>query len=150
MKWLPCWHTPTQRTGEAFENVHVRSPLLHCLPQVGAYVKVADFGLSHILAPDETHASVRSGTPGYTAPEVMAHGRATMASDIYAIGKQHNCCTAMVCLVDILACSTVCPCTCRLLASTSLCMTESSCSIPVLPSWDPASMQAPACAFCIM
>jgi serine/threonine protein kinase len=56
--------------------------------QVGAYVKVADFGLSHILAPDETHASVRSGTPGYTAPEVMAHGRATMASDIYAIGRR--------------------------------------------------------------
>lgn len=53
----------------------------------GFVAKLTDFGLSIALDPTATHMSnVKTGTPFYTAPEVVAERRATKASDIYGFG----------------------------------------------------------------
>ncbi|KXZ47120.1 hypothetical protein GPECTOR_38g358 [Gonium pectorale] len=49
--------------------------------------KVADFGLSLPLPEDATHQSKRyQGTPARTAPEVVAHGRVSLRSDVWSYG----------------------------------------------------------------
>jgi serine/threonine protein kinase len=49
--------------------------------------KLTDFGLATVLDPTATHVSnYRAGTTFYMAPEVLAHGRATLAADIYSFG----------------------------------------------------------------
>ena len=55
----------------------------------GGRVKVADFGLAHMVTPSASEPSAfqtRSvaGTPGYIAPETVASGVATFSSDQYA------------------------------------------------------------------
>jgi serine/threonine protein kinase/tetratricopeptide (TPR) repeat protein len=54
-------------------------------------VKITDFGIAGRLPenpsqPTLTQASKMLGTPDYMAPEQLEHGRATMQSDIYALG----------------------------------------------------------------
>lgn len=49
--------------------------------------KVADFGLSLSLNPGDTHVShMHAGTLTHMAPELLLHGRASAASDVYAFG----------------------------------------------------------------
>lgn len=68
----------------------------------GAHVKVLDFGLAELLAgpsepsgsspapreafPSLTTTGALPGTPLYAAPELIEHGEATRASDIYSFG----------------------------------------------------------------
>lgn len=49
-------------------------------------VKVMDFGLARSLEGNTSLAGRKVGTPDYMAPELLAGGRATVASDIYALG----------------------------------------------------------------
>ncbi|HMH90127.1 MAG TPA: serine/threonine-protein kinase [Streptosporangiaceae bacterium] len=50
-------------------------------------VKVADFGISHAVGAEPmTGTGLLLGTPGYLAPERVAGGPATPASDLYALG----------------------------------------------------------------
>lgn len=51
-------------------------------------VVITDFGLAKLHEADEpgSGASERGGTFGYMAPELLTGGRATVASDIYAVG----------------------------------------------------------------
>jgi hypothetical protein len=50
-------------------------------------VKVADFGISHAIGAEPmTGTGLLLGTPGYLAPERVAGGPATPASDLYALG----------------------------------------------------------------
>lgn len=52
-----------------------------------ACMQVADFGLSLALDPDSTHISqMHAGTLTHMAPELLLHGRASKASDVYAFG----------------------------------------------------------------
>eukprot|EP00775_Hariotina_reticulata_P004405 gene4405-4658_t len=54
---------------------------------LGLMAKVADFGLSLTLGPAETHVSqMHMGTLTHMAPELLLHGRASKASDVYAYG----------------------------------------------------------------
>ncbi|GFR50775.1 hypothetical protein Agub_g13040 [Astrephomene gubernaculifera] len=49
--------------------------------------KVADFGLSVRMSEGQTHASNKfQGTPLYSAPEVLARGHLTKASDVFSYG----------------------------------------------------------------
>ncbi|GLC56027.1 hypothetical protein PLESTB_001056700 [Pleodorina starrii] len=53
----------------------------------GFVAKVADFGLSMRLNPDETHVSnAFHGTLAYMAPETLLHGHVSRASDVYSFG----------------------------------------------------------------
>jgi hypothetical protein len=50
-------------------------------------VKVADFGISHAVGAEPmTGTGLLLGTPGYLAPERVAGGPATPATDLYALG----------------------------------------------------------------
>ncbi|KAF8060070.1 AMSH1 [Scenedesmus sp. PABB004] len=54
---------------------------------LGLMAKVADFGLSLTLGPADTHVSqMHMGTLTHMAPELLLHGRASKASDVYAYG----------------------------------------------------------------
>eukprot|EP00879_Flechtneria_rotunda_P011426 GHRR01011935.1.p1 GENE.GHRR01011935.1~~GHRR01011935.1.p1 ORF type:complete len:356 (+),score=105.82 GHRR01011935.1:302-1369(+) len=54
---------------------------------LGLMAKVADFGLSLTLNPADTHVSqMHMGTLTHMAPELLLHGRASRASDVYAYG----------------------------------------------------------------
>ena len=55
--------------------------------------KLADFGLSRVLGPAAAHLSqgvhastVNIGTVAYAAPEALARGHASLASDVYSFG----------------------------------------------------------------
>ncbi|GIL91280.1 hypothetical protein Vretifemale_18849, partial [Volvox reticuliferus] len=53
----------------------------------GFMAKVADFGLSMRLDPQETHVSnAFHGTLAYMAPETLLHGHVSRASDVYGFG----------------------------------------------------------------
>jgi hypothetical protein len=53
----------------------------------GDAVKVADFGISHAVGAEPmTGTGLLLGTPGYLAPERVAGGPATPATDLYALG----------------------------------------------------------------
>lgn len=59
------------------ENVLVSGPLL----------KIADFGLARFVdVATRTHTFKGAGTPNYMAPEVWLMQRATLATDLYAVG----------------------------------------------------------------
>src|SRR5205807_704389 len=52
-------------------------------------VKILDFGLAKSLREEEalvTQAGVVMGTPGYLAPELLAGGPPSVASDLYTVG----------------------------------------------------------------
>ncbi|WIA33783.1 hypothetical protein OEZ86_006896 [Tetradesmus obliquus] len=54
---------------------------------LGLMAKVADFGLSLTLGPADTHVSqMHMGTLTHMAPELLLHGHASRASDVYAYG----------------------------------------------------------------
>ncbi|KXZ43492.1 hypothetical protein GPECTOR_89g512 [Gonium pectorale] len=56
-------------------------------PPPPVVAKVADFGLSLRLTGSRTHASgLYQGTPVYMAPEVVANGRVSPASDVFSFG----------------------------------------------------------------
>ena len=48
--------------------------------------KVADFGIAKAAGADQTAPGVLYGTPTYLAPEVLAGGASSPASDIYSVG----------------------------------------------------------------
>lgn len=53
----------------------------------GFVCKLADFGLSRMLLSDQTYADTGNfGTVSHAAPERLAEGRITKATDIYALG----------------------------------------------------------------
>lgn len=53
----------------------------------GFIAKVADFGLSLRVSPEETHVSnAFQGTMSHMAPETLMHGRVSKAVDVYAFG----------------------------------------------------------------
>src|SRR5581483_379409 len=61
------------------------------VPQSNGHLRVAvtDFGLAQSLMevdPTSADASTFSGTPAYAAPERIAGGRSTFASDVYSFG----------------------------------------------------------------
>nr|WP_271209706.1 protein kinase [Rhodococcus wratislaviensis]GLK34419.1 hypothetical protein GCM10017611_12660 [Rhodococcus wratislaviensis] len=47
---------------------------------------LADFGIAHIAGGFETTAGVVTGSPAFTAPEVIAGRRATASADVYGLG----------------------------------------------------------------
>ncbi|MGQ0777450.1 MAG: serine/threonine-protein kinase [Pseudonocardiales bacterium] len=50
-------------------------------------VKLADFGISHLTGdPHLTHTGI-TGTPAYLAPEVVARGESSSASDVFSLGS---------------------------------------------------------------
>jgi len=49
-------------------------------------VKVADFGVAHIVAHQMTQPGFVIGTPGYMAPEQLASGPCDARSDLYSVG----------------------------------------------------------------
>lgn len=49
-------------------------------------VKVGDFGIARVDGSELTQAGVGLGTPGYSAPEVLRGGTATVRSDVFALG----------------------------------------------------------------
>ncbi len=51
----------------------------------GRFVKVADFGLAVIHKFESQTHTTDSGTPKYTAPEVISGGKYDMKSDIYSL-----------------------------------------------------------------
>ena len=59
------------------------------LPALGCAVKITDFGLSKIFADDlagEVIMKTACGTPGYVAPEVLAHDQYSSQVDLWSIG----------------------------------------------------------------
>ncbi|MDE6643951.1 MAG: serine/threonine protein kinase [Muribaculaceae bacterium] len=77
----------------AVSYIHSRQ-IVHCdlkpsnilITRDGAFVKIIDFGLCRGVGFDLL--DLPGGTQGFTAPENMqANGKATIASDIYSIGK---------------------------------------------------------------
>jgi len=53
--------------------------------ETGGRIVLMDFGTGHDLEARPTKAGDLSGTPLYLAPEVLAGGEATVASDVYAL-----------------------------------------------------------------
>jgi len=49
-------------------------------------VKVADFGVAHIVAHQMTQPGLVIGTPGYMSPEQLASGPCDARSDLYSVG----------------------------------------------------------------
>ncbi|WP_159918550.1 protein kinase domain-containing protein [Rhodococcus sp. WAY2] len=47
---------------------------------------LADFGIAHISGGFETTAGVVTGSPAFTAPEIVAGGAASPAADVYGLG----------------------------------------------------------------
>ncbi|PSR70238.1 protein kinase [Nocardia sp. MDA0666] len=52
---------------------------------------LTDFGIAHITGGFETSAGTITGSPAFTAPEVISAGAATRASDIYGLGATLFC-----------------------------------------------------------
>lgn len=48
-------------------------------------VKIADFGLA-VEAQNELHGHLKSGTPGYIAPEVLTSGHYSKKTDLFSLG----------------------------------------------------------------
>ena len=56
-------------------------------PGLWPALQIADFGLCGLLEPGKRHvSSVKTGTPFYTAPEVVVSGTLTKAADVYSFG----------------------------------------------------------------
>jgi len=53
--------------------------------EVGGRIVLMDFSGAHVIERD-SRPSVTSGTPLYMAPELLDHGAATFASDVYSLG----------------------------------------------------------------
>lgn len=49
-------------------------------------VKLADFGIAHLLEASNTATGLLLGSPVYMAPELLAGARPSVASDVYALG----------------------------------------------------------------
>jgi serine/threonine-protein kinase len=49
-------------------------------------VKLADFGIAHLLEASNTATGLLLGSPAYMAPELLAGARPSVASDLYALG----------------------------------------------------------------
>ena len=64
--------------------VHRDVKAANVMREVGGRIVLMDFSGAHGI--DDAHPPTLQGTPIYMAPEVLAGGRATPASDIYAIG----------------------------------------------------------------
>lgn len=50
-------------------------------------VRIADFGLSHCLASDQTLDRILIGTPAYMAPETLLGNNYSFKSDVWALGN---------------------------------------------------------------
>src|SRR5690606_11848736 len=48
---------------------------------------LTDFGLSIVAEQQEISAGIDALTPNHAAPEVLEHGEATAAADVYALGS---------------------------------------------------------------
>ena len=64
--------------------VHRDIKAANVMREIGGRIVLMDFSGAHGI--DDAHPPTLQGTPIYMAPEVLAGGRATPASDIYAIG----------------------------------------------------------------
>lgn len=53
--------------------------------------QLTDFGIAHIRGGFETSAGVVTGSPAFTAPEVLGFGRASVSSDVYGLGATLFC-----------------------------------------------------------
>lgn len=53
--------------------------------------QLTDFGIARIAGGFETHSGFITGTPAFTAPEVLSGGPPTVASDLYGLGATLFC-----------------------------------------------------------
>ena len=53
--------------------------------------QLTDFGIAHMVGAFETHAGMVSGSPAFTAPEVLVGDSPTSASDVYSLGATLFC-----------------------------------------------------------
>ena len=71
------------------DNIVVVAPLDSSLAEEGA-IRVLDFGIAKVGARDVEHRTQSGailGTPEYMAPEQVAAGEVTAATDVYAVGE---------------------------------------------------------------
>ena len=75
------------RQGVIHGDLKCSNIMLARAPQGGLRVVITDFGLAKMAESDgSTVTSTRGGTLDYMAPELLLGGRATIPSDIYALG----------------------------------------------------------------
>jgi predicted ATPase/DNA-binding CsgD family transcriptional regulator len=53
--------------------------------------QLTDFGIAHMVGAFETHAGMVTGSPAFTAPEVLVGDSPTSASDVYSLGATLFC-----------------------------------------------------------
>lgn len=56
------------------------------LIQSNGDVKLSDFGMARISEGEDDQNQLLGGTPSYLAPELLAHGKPTIQTDMYALG----------------------------------------------------------------
>jgi serine/threonine-protein kinase len=96
-----CFSTCWRPVAHAHANLIVHRDIkpANVLVSVDGQVKLLDFGIAKLLTGDaqwggspvvEASALTREGgaplTPEYAAPEQLAHGQVTTATDVYALG----------------------------------------------------------------
>ncbi len=77
---------------DALDHVHAHGVVhrdvkpSNVLLALGGRVKVTDFGIAHLAWAPMTGSGEMIGSPAYMAPEQIAGGEVTAASDLYALG----------------------------------------------------------------
>ncbi len=76
------------RQGVIHGDLKLANVILAKTADGGTRAVITDFGLAKFAAPDGSRiASSRGGTPDYMAPELLRGQRASVASDLYALGN---------------------------------------------------------------
>ncbi|MFW0797193.1 protein kinase [Gordonia sp. CPCC 205515] len=96
LEWRDVLHLGVKMCG-ALETAH-RSGTLHRDMKPGNILlteygepQLTDFGIARISGGFETETDMVTGSPAFTAPELLAGGEPTVASDIYGLGATLFC-----------------------------------------------------------